>query len=135
MESVPAAVLAAAGWTLHPRSRAGVPVRNAEGRSEGGCRRAASLIVDVLSPGDRDGTRDDVRAYATLPGVREIVVVHSTRTLAEVHRRGPDGAWAADPEWVGPGERVFLAGVGLDRAIEDADTGTPLARRSSPPAR
>ena len=93
------------------------------------------LIVEVLSPGNQDDTRDNVRAYATLPSVREIAVLHSTRILAEVHRRGPDGVWAADPEWVGPGERLFLAGVGLDRAIEDAYTGTWLARRTPPPAR
>lgn len=93
------------------------------------------LIVEVLSPGNQDDTRDNVRAYATLPSVREIAVMHSTRILAEVHRRGPDGVWAADPEWVGPGERLFLAGIGLDRAIEDAYTGTWLARRTPPPAR
>lgn len=93
------------------------------------------LVVEVLSPGNQDDTRDGVRAYATLPSVREIVVVHSTRILAEVHRRGSDGVWAADPEFVGPGEHLFLAGVGLDRAIEDAYTGTWLARRTPPPAR
>ena len=93
------------------------------------------LIVEVLSPGNQDDTRDNVRAYATLPSVREIAVLHSTRILAEVHRRGPDGTWAADPELVGPGERLSLAGVGLDRAIEDAYTGTWLARRPAPPPR
>ena len=93
------------------------------------------LIVEVLSPGNRDDTRDNVRAYATLPSVQEIAVLHSTRILAEVHRRGPDGAWAADPELVGPGERLFLVGAGLDRAVEDAYTGTWLARRTDPAAR
>ena len=45
------------------------------------------LILEILSPGNSDGTRDNVRAYATLSSVREIAVVHTGRVLAEIHRR------------------------------------------------
>ena len=86
------------------------------------------LIVEVLSPGNRDDTRDNVRAYTTLPSVREIAVLHSTRIFAEVHRRGSDGVWAPDAEAVGSGGRLCLPGAGLDCAIEDAYAGTWLAR-------
>ena len=86
------------------------------------------LSVEVLSPGDQDDTRDNIRAYTTLPSVREIAVLHSSRILAEVHRRGPDGAWQPHPEAVGPGKRLCLPGVGLDCALEDAYAGTWIAR-------
>jgi Uma2 family endonuclease len=82
------------------------------------------LIIEVLSPGNKKETRDNVRAYATLPSVREIAVVHSERMLAEIHHRDATGAWLPDPEAVGPGERVQLPSVGLNCALEDiyADT-------------
>ena len=71
------------------------------------------LLVEVLSPGNQDSTRDNVWVYATLPSVQEIAVLHSTRVLAEVHRRTPAGAWLPDPEYSGPGERLRLASVDL----------------------
>ena len=87
------------------------------------------LLIEVLSPGNQDDTRDNVWAYATLPSVQEIVVLHSTRVLAEVHRRDPAGAWLPDPEYCGSGERLRLASVDLDCAVEDAYRGTWLLRR------
>ena len=87
------------------------------------------LPAEVLSPGNQDDTRDNVWAYATLPSVQEIVVLHSTRVLAEVHRRDPAGAWLPDPEYCGPGECLRLASVDLGCAVEDAYRGTWLLRR------
>ena len=87
------------------------------------------LLIEVLSPGNQDDTRDNVWAYATLPSVREIVVLHSTRVLAEVHRRDGAGAWLPDPEYSGLGERLRLASVPLDCAVEDAYRSTWLLRR------
>ena len=87
------------------------------------------LLIEVLSPGNQDDTRDNVWAYATLPSVREIVVLYSTRVLAEVHRRDGAGAWLPDPEHSGPGERLRLASVGFDCAVEDAYRSTWLLRR------
>ncbi len=75
------------------------------------------LVVEVLSPGNTDYTRDNVRSYATQPSVREIVVVHSMRRRVEVHRRLQDGTWAADPEIVEDGARLRLASVALDVAV------------------
>ena len=78
------------------------------------------LMIEILSPGNQDDTRDNVRAYATLPSVQELAVVHSTRALIEVHRRGTDGAWLPDPEYVGLGDRLRLLSVSLDCRVEDA---------------
>ena len=91
------------------------------------------LIVEVLSPGNQDDTRDNVRAYATLPSVREIAVLHSTRILAEVHRRGPNEARQPVPESVGPGGRLRLSSAALDCAIEDAYADTWLVRGPESP--
>ncbi|MGH7462408.1 MAG: Uma2 family endonuclease, partial [Longimicrobiales bacterium] len=44
-------------------------------------------LIEVLSPGNAADTWDNVRAYTTIPSVREIAIVHSTRVLAEVLRR------------------------------------------------
>lgn len=87
------------------------------------------LTVEVLSPGNADDTRDNVRTYSTLPSVREMAVFSSTRLLAEVHRRDADGVWTAEPEEVKPGQRLRLPSVGLDCLLEDAYEGTWLIRR------
>ncbi len=88
------------------------------------------LLVEVLSPGNQDDTRDNVRAYATLPSVQEIAVLHSTRMLAEVHGRDAAGNWLPNPEYVGQGKRLMLASAGLDCPIEDAYRGTWMSRRA-----
>ena len=86
------------------------------------------LIVEVLSPGNQDDTRDNVRAYATLPSVQEIVVLYSTRILAETHRRDASGAWLPNPEVVGADGRLRLETVGLDVRLADAYRRTYLSR-------
>lgn len=93
---------------------------------------APMLLIEILSPGNQDDTRDNVRAYATLPSVREIAVLHSTRVLAEVHRRDAAGAWLPDPDFAGPGERLRLPSVGLDCPVEDAYRGTWMLQRDRP---
>ena len=60
------------------------------------------VLIEILSPGNASDTWDNVWAYTTIPSVREIVIVHSTRVLAEVLRRGPDGNWLKETEKVEP---------------------------------
>jgi Uma2 family endonuclease len=86
------------------------------------------LIVEVLSPGNSDETRDNVRAYATLSSVQEILVVHTGRSLAEIHRRDPSGAWRSDPELVDRSEQLQLASIGLDCQFVDVYANTWLTR-------
>jgi Uma2 family endonuclease len=93
------------------------------------------LILEILSPGNGDGTRDNVRAYATLASVREIAVVHTERVLAEIHRRDATGGWQPDPEIVGPGEQLRLVSIGLECLLDDVYANTWLTRgKSTPPA-
>jgi Uma2 family endonuclease len=56
------------------------------------------VLIEILSPGNASDTWDNVWSYTTIPSVREIVVVHSTRRFAELLRRDPDNNWPAEPE-------------------------------------
>ncbi len=84
------------------------------------------LVVEILSPGNERETREALRAYATVPTVREILVVRSTEIAAEILRRGADDGWPNAPEVVGPGGSLRLDSVGLTCAIEDFYDGTHL---------
>ena len=55
------------------------------------------VLIEILSPGNASDTWDNVWSYTTIPSVREIVVVHSTRVFAELLRRDADGNWPAQP--------------------------------------
>ena len=61
------------------------------------------VLIEILSPGNASQTWDNVWSYTTIPSVREILVVHSTRRFAELLRRDADGNWPAEPEEIGPG--------------------------------
>jgi Uma2 family endonuclease len=71
------------------------------------------VLIEILSPGTAADTWDNVWAYTTIPGVREIVVVHSTRVLAEVLRRGPHGRWPDETEKIGCDGALRLDGIGF----------------------
>lgn len=90
------------------------------------------LVVEILSPGNQDDTRDNLRATATLPSVAEMLLLKSARLLAELYRRDAAGNWLPDPEIVEPGGRLVLASVGLDCPLEDAYRGTWLLRPRRP---
>lgn len=86
------------------------------------------LIVEVLSPGNSDDTRDNVRAYATMASVREVAVFHASRILAEIHRRDASGAWQPDPQLVKHGELLQLESVGLECRLDEVYANTWLTR-------
>jgi Uma2 family endonuclease len=46
-----------------------------------------TLVVEILSPGNEAETRENVWAYTTIPTVREILLIRSTRIAAELLRR------------------------------------------------
>jgi hypothetical protein len=59
------------------------------------------VLIEILSPGNARETWENLWSYTTIPSVLEIAVVHPTRMLVEMLRRGTDGHW---PE--GPGGRT-----------------------------
>ena len=50
------------------------------------------LLIEILSPSNEVETNANVWAYTTIPSVREILTIHSTRIAASLLRRGADGA-------------------------------------------
>lgn len=56
------------------------------------------LLIEILSPSNEAQTRANIWAYTTIPSVREILAVHSTRIEAELLRRGADGTWPEEPD-------------------------------------
>ena len=63
----------------------------------------------------------------TIPSVREIVVVHSTRVLAGVLRRGVDGYWPEEPEQIGADAMLRLESIGVAFPLREAYAQTHLA--------
>jgi Uma2 family endonuclease len=71
------------------------------------------LLIEILSPSNEADTWANVWTYTTIPSVREILIVHSTRREAELLRRRLDGAWPEEPEAIGPADGLELASVGF----------------------
>lgn len=85
------------------------------------------VLIEILSPSNGKDTWDNVWAYTTIPTVREIVVVHSTRVLAEVLRRGGDGRWLDKSERIGQDAPLHLESIGFTCGLREAYAQTHLA--------
>jgi Uma2 family endonuclease len=89
------------------------------------------LPVEVVSPSNEAATRAKVWAYATIPSVREILLVRSTRIAAELIRREPDGGWPANPSPIGEEDRLISECIGFECPLPAIyeDTRFAAARR------
>jgi Uma2 family endonuclease len=76
------------------------------------------LLAEILSPNNQPETWSNVWAYTTIPSVRELLVLHTSRVAAEVLRRGPDEAW---PQRFEPAEDgvLRLESIGLTLPLAD----------------
>src|SRR5215831_17928034 len=88
-----------------------------------------TLVVEILSTTNRAETRENVWAYATIPTVREILLIRSTRLAAELIRREADGTWPAKSRPVGA-----EGGIGLGKPRFLLPVSSRL-RRHAPGAR
>jgi len=88
------------------------------------------LLFEILSPGNTADTWDNVWSYCTIPSVREIAIVHSTRTLVELLRRGPDGHWPEEPEEIGPDSTLRLESIDFACPLSDVYAQTHLGRET-----
>lgn len=70
-------------------------------------------VIGILSPSNEDVTRANVWTYASIPQVRDILLVDSLAVRAELLRREPDGAWPDNAELIGPEGEVELASLGF----------------------
>jgi Uma2 family endonuclease len=84
------------------------------------------VLIEILSPTNVSKTRANVRAYKTIPGVAEIVVLHSTAVVAEVFRRAPDGTWQEQPDVAQTDGALRLDSIGLAAPLRDAYRTTNL---------
>jgi Uma2 family endonuclease len=69
------------------------------------------LLIEILSPSNEAETRSNIWAYTTIPSVREILAVRSTRIEAELLIRGSDGTWPAEPTIIGQDDNVMLSSI------------------------
>jgi Uma2 family endonuclease len=85
------------------------------------------LIVEILSPSNREDTWSNVPLYATLPSVQEILLVESERVGAELLRRGTDGVWPADTAKLDPVIGIELQSIELMLPFVEVYADTTLA--------
>ena len=85
------------------------------------------VLIEILSPTNVSKTRANVRAYRTIPGVAEILVVHSTVIAAEILRRTPDGTWPQQPAFISADDELRLDAIGFVTPLRDAYRNTGLA--------
>ncbi len=71
------------------------------------------VAIEVLSPSDQTETYGAVRAYLSLPSLREVVVISSVRVAAEISARAADGSWPADPTPVEPAGDLVIETLGF----------------------
>jgi Uma2 family endonuclease len=88
------------------------------------------LLIEILSPSNKPETRSNIWAYTTLPSVREILAIRSTRIEAELLTRGADGNWPAEPEIIGPAGLVTLPSIGFTMALAAFYRTTALATQA-----
>lgn len=83
------------------------------------------LLIEVLSPGNVQETYEAVRCYATLPSVRDILIVHSTRVRAELWTRDAKGDWPMNPAEI-DGGLVPLVSIAYQVDLAEVYAGTHL---------
>jgi Uma2 family endonuclease len=87
-----------------------------------------TLIIEVLSPSNEAETRENVWAYTTIPTVREILLIRSTRPAAELLTREPDGSWPATPVLIGEHDRLALNSLHFSCPLAAVYEGTRFYR-------
>jgi Uma2 family endonuclease len=71
------------------------------------------VILEILSPSNWRKTMRNVGSYAAIEGLTEVLVLHSTRMLAQVFRRGSADAWDEMAVMTAGDELVELTSMGF----------------------
>ena len=85
------------------------------------------LLVEVLSPSNRQETWSNIPLYASVPSVMEILIVDSTRVEASLLRRTADGTWPPDPALIAAGGTIMLTSIGFEVPLASVYRDTHLA--------
>jgi Uma2 family endonuclease len=91
------------------------------------------LLIEILSPTNRTETWTNVWSYTTIPSVREILILHSTRVGADLLRREADGSWPERPQAIDQGD-LTLDSIGYTGPITAFYRTTWLHEATSPPS-
>lgn len=75
------------------------------------------LLIEILSPSNESETRSNVWTYTTIPSVREILTVRSTRIEAELLRRQEAGGWPDDPVLLTGDTVLRLDSIGFEAPL------------------
>lgn len=84
------------------------------------------LLVEILSPSNAGATSGNIWAYSTIPTLREMLVVRSTRVGVRVLRRLPDGSWPQASPSLGLADPFELECIGLTAPVADIYADTHL---------
>lgn len=84
------------------------------------------LLIEIISPGNKKDTWDNVWAYASIPTVHEILIVESTRIEAHLLRRQADGSWPPDPETIPTEGTLALSSIDYAAPLRDIYAKTYL---------
>jgi len=84
------------------------------------------LAIEILSPSNQRETWTNIWSYTTIPSLREILIVQSSRIGAVLLRRQDDGAWPGEPMTVDSGD-FTLESIDLTIRLIDLYRGTRLA--------
>lgn len=71
------------------------------------------LLIEILSPSNVGETWENIWAYASIPSVREILIVQSTRIESQILRRQDDGTWPSEPAMIASDQSLSLASISL----------------------
>lgn len=85
------------------------------------------LLIEILSATNVSDTWKNVWAYTTIPGLKEILIVHSTRIAAEHLLRQPDGSWPETTTKLGARGALDLSSIGFKARLKAVYDGTHLA--------
>ena len=85
------------------------------------------VLIGIVSPSNEADTRRNVWAYASIPGVAEILLLSSTSASGELLRRGLQREWADDPLMLGAHSMIELASIGFAAPMRDIHATTSLA--------
>jgi Uma2 family endonuclease len=86
------------------------------------------VVIEILSPNNQAETWANVWTYATIPTVREILVLKTVSIGAELLRRNQDGSWPRQPVSIEAGD-LTLASIGFSIPLAAAYRTTRLAAR------
>lgn len=84
------------------------------------------LVIEILSAGNKSKTWSNVWAYASIPSVKEILILSSWSIEAHLLRRDSDGAWPEKADIIPSDGSITLSSLDMTFFLRDAYTKTFL---------